>query len=423
MLKRKYFILSFELIFILLLIMGELRELERRKYFPMYDPDEAAWVFTGYYFNLYFLHFDLFHQDWNDYEAYDQPPLGKYIMGGALYLKGYTIDSLAPKKLINNIPIDKFQTYFHLVIPEFPNPKVVIPSTRSIIFLFALSSLLLIYIFMRILYGVIPAFISTLLIINNPIFNQVSTRILGDPILLFFFTLFILLCALYLESKKNFYIVLAFIVSSLAFLTKLNGILLIFMLVAIFLIKNNFSISRQDWKYLIAGTMAFLLISILLNPVFLNAGIKAIWRIVEVRLSAFRVYQGTFKGTALLSVRERVVTATQMIFFKYSLFYQFIKVPLELIMFLVGIYNIFKRRDLLLICIFVFLVVIPISILPYNVPRYYYWIFPFIYIIAGLSLNVFEEVLSKKKLLLLQIRDKYSNRNRNQTVRVKSSKQ
>lgn len=389
----------------------------------MYDPDEAAWVFTGYYFNLYFLHFDLFHQDWNDYEAYDQPPLGKYIMGGALYLKGYTIDSLAPKKLINNIPIDKFQTYFHLVIPEFPNPKVVIPSTRSIIFLFALSSLLLIYIFMRILYGVIPAFISTLLIINNPIFNQVSTRILGDPILLFFFTLFILLCALYLESKKNFYIVLAFIVSSLAFLTKLNGILLIFMLVAIFLIKNNFSISRQDWKYLIAGTMAFLLISILLNPVFLNAGIKAIWRIVEVRLSAFRVYQGTFKGTALLSVRERVVTATQMIFFKYSLFYQFIKVPLELIMFLVGIYNIFKRRDLLLICIFVFLVVIPISILPYNVPRYYYWIFPFIYIIAGLSLNVFEEVLSKKKLLLLQIRDKYSNRNRNQTVRVKSSKQ
>jgi hypothetical protein len=152
------------------------------------------------------------------------------------------------------------------------------------------------------------------------------------------------------------------------------------------------SISKQECKYLIGGFIAFLLIVILLNPVFLNGGIKTIWKMVEVRLLAFRHYQETFKGVALFSVSERFITATKMIFFKYSLFYHNIKVPLELIMFGGGIYYIFRRRDLLLITIFVFLVVIPLAVLPYNTIKYYYWIFPFTHIIAGLSLNLFRDV-------------------------------
>jgi hypothetical protein len=393
--KRKYLKFAFELTFILLIIIGELNVLDQRKYLPVYDPDEIAWVFTGYYFNLYFLRFDLLHPDWDDYEAFDHPPLGKYIVGGALFLEGYTIDSLDPKRLINSIPINQFQGYLHLLTPKVPNPNIVIPSTRSVIFLFALSSLLFIYIFVRMSYGVLPAFISTLLIISNPIFNHVSTRILADPILLFFLTLFILLCALFLKSQKTIYIVLAFIVSSFAFLTKLNGILLVFVLAAIYLIKNRFSILRQDWKLLIMGIAAFLLIAILLNPVFLNTGFKAIGKMVEVRLSAFRVYQETFKGAALLSVSERFVTATKMIFFDYSMLYRLTKVPVELILFAAGIYYILRKGDLLLILIFAFLIVIPISILPFNIPRYYYWIFPFIYIIAGLSSLLFKEILDK----------------------------
>jgi 4-amino-4-deoxy-L-arabinose transferase-like glycosyltransferase len=203
------------------------------------------------------------------------------------------------------------------------------------------------------------------------------------------------LCALYLKSRRNIYIVFVFIISSLAFLTKLNGILLVFVLIIIFLIKNKFSISKQDYKYLIAGFIAFLLITILLNPVFLNAGIKAIGKMVEVRWSAFHRYQETFKDVALHSVSERFFTTTKMVFFKYSLFYQLIKVPVELIMFVVGMYYIFRRRDLLLISVFIFLVVIPVSILPYNTIKYYYWIFPFTHIIASLSVNVFKEMLGK----------------------------
>jgi hypothetical protein len=116
---------------------------------------------------------------------------------------------------------------------------------------------------------------------------------------------------------------------------------------------------------------------------------------IEVRLSAFRIYQETFRDVALFSVGERFITATSMIFFKNSLLWQLIKVPVELIMFGGGMFYILRKKDILLIPIFVFLVIIPISILPYNSVKYYYWIFPFTHIIASLSLNLFKEVLGK----------------------------
>src|SRR4030042_4663964 len=144
MLKRKYLRICFEVMFVLIIIVGGLKVLENRKYARIHDADEIAWIFTGYYFNLYFLRFDLFHPDWNDYEAFDQPPLGKYIVGGSLYTKGYTIDSLEPKRFLNKISLVNPQKYFDLVTSKVPNPIVVIPLLRSVIFMFALSSSLLI---------------------------------------------------------------------------------------------------------------------------------------------------------------------------------------------------------------------------------------------------------------------------------------
>ncbi len=404
MVKRTSLKFCLELIFILVILMVEFKALEERKMLPVYDPDEVSWIFAGYYFNLYFLHFDLFHQDWNDYEAFDHPPLVKYIVGAALFLRGYTINSLDPKRVLNRPPDQFSGVRLASVIPKIPNPTVVIPFARSVIFAFALSSLLLVYIFARIRYGVLPAFISTLLIISSPIFNYVSTRILADPILLAFFALFIVLCALYLNSTKHIYVVVAFVVSSLAFLTKLNGIVLIPVLMIVFLIKNRWTISRNDLKFMFSGSIAFLFIAIILNPVFLNTGIEAIRKMIEVRLAAFRGYQEFYRSVALLSVSDRFVTSAKMIFFEYSLFYQLIKVPVELIMFALGLLDICRRRDLFLMAVFAFLVVIPISMLPFNTPRYYYWILPFIYIIAAVSLNLFKDMCLRRGILLLKFK-------------------
>ena len=376
--------------------MGGWKVLEEKKYGDLIDSDEVSWIFGGYFFNLYFLHFDLFHPDWKDYEAFDHPPLVKYIVGGAIYLKGHTIDSIEPKTLLNNMPKDKARLYFEIIKNEIPDPIVVIPFIRSVIFGFALSSLLLIYVFVRTSYGLLPAMISTVLIIINPIFSKISAWILAEPILLFFFTLFLLLVSFYLKTKNNIYLVFASVVCSFAFSTKLNGILLVPILIIVFLGKNKFSISKRDWKFAMTGCIAFLLITIFLNPVFLNNGIKAIGKMIEVRLSAFHIYQETYKDVALLSVSERFLTATKMIFFRYSLFYNLVKIPVELIMFILGMVYLFRKKDYFLLSVFTFLVVIPISFLPYNVFKYFYWIFPFTHMIAGLSLNLIKEILSRK---------------------------
>jgi hypothetical protein len=54
----------------------------------------------------------------------------------------------------------------------------------------------------------------------------------------------------------------------------------------------------------------------------------------------------------------------------------------------------------------VFLVAIPVSILPYNTIKYYYWIFPFTHIIAGLSVNVLKDILSKGTVTLQKVKTK-----------------
>jgi len=396
MASKKYLRIVIEIVFVAAVIVGGLKQLENRRQSFNLESDEPAWIFSGYYFNLYFLRFDFFHQDWNDYEAFDQPPLAKYVIGGAIYLRGYKIDSLEPKRFWNNTPIDKLPIYFGLISSKIPSPGIVIPSTRSVIFLFALSSLLLIYASCRILYGSLSAFVSTALIISNPIFNYYSSRILADPILLFFFSLFILLCALYWKSRNNIYVIFAFAVSSLSFLTKLNGILLVPILIITFLIGNKFSLSGKSLQVMIIGFVVFVFICLLLNPVFLNTGIGAIWKMVEFRLLAFRTFQETFKGVALLSVGQRFIVSAKIIFFKSCLFYPLVKVPVELIMFVAGIYCMIRRKDLFLTAILVFLVIIPISLLPYTVPRYYYWILPFIHIVAGQSPNLLEEIWTRR---------------------------
>jgi hypothetical protein len=187
-------------------------------------------------------------------------------------------------------------------------------------------------------------------------------------------------------------------VSALAFLTKLNGMLLVFLILTVFLLKNRFSNLKQNYKYMVIGLLLFLLIVVSLNPVFLNYGIKAFGKMVDVRLAAFSQYQNTFKEAALLSVKERMITATKMIFFEYSLFYLWFRIPVELLLFVVGIYHVLRKKDLFLISIFAYLVIIPICFLPYNVIKYYYWIFPFIHIVAGVSMNLVKDIWRVERL-------------------------
>lgn len=388
--KKNHLKIVIKVFFIVCVVLWMLNIIDKRINLPIYEPDEAAWIYSGYYFNLFFLKFDLFHKDWNDYDAIDHPPLVKYIVGGILYLNGYVFDSLDAKKMWRDIPMNKYAPNYGLMISKIP--KNVLSLTRLVMFIFAFLSVFLFYIFIRSFYGNLPAIVSTSLLVTNSIFIELSTQTLADPVLLFFFIFFVLLCALYLKSGNNIYIFFGFVLSSLAFLTKLNGLILIFVLFLVLLLKNKFQISNYNFKILSFGFVTFLLIVVLLNPFFLNNGIHGLFKMIEHRVSHIHLQQETFKPGALLSIEERLKAEIITLFFRYSILYKLFKIPFEFIMFLLGIYYSIRKRDLILLIILIFFIFPTLSILPLDWKRYYYAVIPFIYIIAGVSLNIFKEL-------------------------------
>ena len=110
------------------------------------------------------------------------------------------------------------------------------------------------------------------------------------------------------------------------------------------------------------------------------------------RITYLHLQQLSFPSAALLSIGDRLKSEIVMIFFRSSFFYDLLKVPLELMMFLLGIYYTVRKGDLILLTVLVFFIIPTMSILPINWERYYYTVIPFICVIAGASLNIFKEL-------------------------------
>ena len=51
--KRRYFKIINEVLLILFIVISLLTIAGKRIYLPMNEPDEAGWIYSGYYFNFY----------------------------------------------------------------------------------------------------------------------------------------------------------------------------------------------------------------------------------------------------------------------------------------------------------------------------------------------------------------------------------
>lgn len=118
---------------------------------------------------------------------------------------------------------------------------------------------------------------------------------------------------------------------------------------------------------------------------------------LEYRITHIHLQQKTIQPAALLSTRGRFKAETVLIFFWCSIIYKLIKIPFELIAFLLGVYYSIRKKDLILLTILIFFIHLPLSILSLNWKRYYYTLIPFIYLIAGISLNIFKELNNRDK--------------------------
>ena len=50
------------------------------------DVDESCWLSSTYFYDLFFVKHDFVNEDWFRVISYDQPPVGKYILGASLHL-------------------------------------------------------------------------------------------------------------------------------------------------------------------------------------------------------------------------------------------------------------------------------------------------------------------------------------------------
>jgi hypothetical protein len=130
---------------------------------------------------------------------------------------------------------------------------------------------------------------------------------------------------------------------------------------------------------------------VLLNPFFLKSGVQGFVKMVDHRVTHLKLQQETFKISSLPSLEERLKAEIDVIFFKYSRIRQLTGIPLEIILFLLGVCYLLLKRDLILFAILIFFVGAPLSVLPINWVRYYYTVIPFVYVISATSLNLFKK--------------------------------
>lgn len=89
---------------------------------PMTEPDEAAWIFSSYYYRLAFVDRDFGAPAWKHADALDHPPLAKFALGAALATQDLAARSLEAKERwfalsLDPYAKDEFMARLRAVVP------------------------------------------------------------------------------------------------------------------------------------------------------------------------------------------------------------------------------------------------------------------------------------------------------------------
>src|SRR4030042_127909 len=69
--------------------------------FTQFHGDENYWLRNTKYFKLFYMDQAITSEEWKNFDAYDQPPVGKYIIGLALFVAGQK-DKIQELQRMNN---------------------------------------------------------------------------------------------------------------------------------------------------------------------------------------------------------------------------------------------------------------------------------------------------------------------------------
>ena len=366
--------------------------------------DENYWLRSTKCFKLFFIDKDLNNNQWKKHKI---EPIGKYIIGLALYIAGHgdRIDELSRMKRWN-FRKDYSWNLAHGSVP----PKEILYIARLTMALFGSLTCMLIYWIGRMIFCVKAGIIASLLLAYNPLMWFCSRRAMTDAPLLFFLTANIILVIYFYQSllKQNLlrtfvFAVLIGINIALATGTKLNGGLagLIFTSFCIFVVvikSGKYKLSKGNLRksitefiidreiktvvisLLISGVIATL-VFVIMNPSLYHQPLKGSLSMIKFRTSEVSsqqknvnpkkvlidslstkvdfVVRRTFFLDLLDSLSKKVDLVARRTFFtgRYVILANILKISIDLGLFLLG-------------CVMFFLFLLGLIMLLYHEVKY-----------------------------------------------------
>ncbi|MGA1825572.1 MAG: ArnT family glycosyltransferase [bacterium] len=412
-------------------------KLEMQKYFG----DESYWIRSTKCFKLFFLDNDLYSKQWKNYKI---EPVGKYLIGLALYIAGYgdRIDQLSKMRRWHWGKDYKWNVK-HGRVP----PKKILYVARLTMALFGSFTCLLIYWIGKMLWGIKAGIISSLLLAYNPLMLLCSRRAMTDAPLLFFLTANVILLIYFYRSLPKQKMLITFILalligvnSALAAGTKLNGglagLICLSFYILILLVKgvhytfSKDSLARSISEFLgdreIKATLVSLIVSgfvsiivfVGINPSLYAQPFTGPLNMIEYRMSEIEHQQkyADPKGYAVLigSFSKKVDYIVRRTLFpgKFVILGNILKMPIDFVLFLLGctmllygevkylIQN-YQPSCNTIIILWTFITFIGIIIwIPFDWPRYYLPVIPCIVMITGYCID---KIIDKCSLFLKRL--------------------
>jgi len=312
--------------------------------------DEGAWIFSGYYFSLFFLENDRRSPDWKHPDALDHPPLAKYLFGWIAYENGYPITSISLKEWWNrydlNLPL-RVPFVIHL---RMKIPLSVLWWARFTTMFFLWGSALLIFFIgfrsMSPMTGTIAAF----LFAASPLTATVATLATADALFLFLLLAVVAAGVSVLSDPPSrpahlvgLSLVFGFL-CALHFNTKINGILSLATAILTCFFASVPLLSPRSTKVIVVGAMLLTLITtsflstVLLNPSLSDTPLETVSAMFSRRWERIAVQQQIFSGEALITVSDRMVTGLKRVLFDADPLWATIKCPLFLLALIAAIW-------------------------------------------------------------------------------------
>lgn len=380
--------------------------------------DENHWLInSNRYFKLFFIDKALNSKQWKEFSAYDQPPVGKYIIGLILFIAG---DKDEIKQLEHTSLWDFSKSLdWNITNGNIP-PERLLSIVRLTMALFGAFTCLLIYYVGRQVFSLKTGIIASLLLAYNPLMVTYSRRAMVDAPLLFFLTANVILIIFFYRAflqQKSFnafvFAALIGINAALAVGVKLYGglAIVIFVIFCLLLIIIT-SISRQSFANrlkMIKTIVCSLIISIFItgvvfigmNPYLYSNPLKRMTKMIKHRTLVVQRQQKDNPKAALTSLVKKSNSIVKRTLFpgNYVILGSILKIPIDFCLFILGlimllylenkhlIQNRMPSLKTIVILWFIAIFVGTLAWIPLDWDRYYLPVIPCIVMMVGYGID------------------------------------